>query len=68
MSVRIIQILSLLCSVIGVIGLGVEIFINEIGSITTLYIYGALALGGLLSNAIAAVYRVYRSKHKQSTE
>lgn len=68
MSVRIIQILSLLCAVVGVIGLGIEIFINEIGSITTLYICGALALGGLLSNAIAAVYRVYRLKHKQNAE
>lgn len=65
MSVKIIQILSLLCAVIGVIGLGVEIFINEIGSITMLYICSAFTFIGLLSNAIAAVYRLM---HKQNTE
>lgn len=65
MSVKIIQIFSLLCAVIGVIGLGIEIFINEIGSMTMMYIFSALVFVGLLSNAIAAVYRL---KHKQNAE
>lgn len=56
MKSKTIQILSILCAVVGVVGLGIEIFANEISRLTPIYISGTLVLVGLLGNAVCAIF------------
>ena len=62
MKLKVIQLLFILCAVIGVIGLGVEIFANDIENLTVLYIFGVLTFTGLLGNAVCAILRVRDGK------
>ena len=62
MKLKVIQLLFILCAVIGVIGLGVEIFANNIKNLTVLYIFGVLTFAGLLGNAVCAIFRVRDGK------
>ena len=62
MKLKVIQLLFILCAVIGVIGLGVEIFANDIKNLAALYIFGAITFGGLLGNAVCAILRVRDGK------
>lgn len=53
------QVLCLCLVVVGVIGLGGEIFLNNLHNMTTVYIFAAMGIVGFLGNAALAVYRVY---------
>lgn len=53
-----IQLIFLALALIGVIGLGVEIFIYRLDNLTMIYIFAGLGLVGLVGNAVAAVLRI----------
>ena len=62
MKTKTFQIIFCLCAVIGVIGLGVEIFANDVENLTVLYIFGVLTFAGLFGNAVCAILRVIAKK------
>ena len=59
---KVIQIISILCAVVGAVGMGIELFANEIGNMTAIYIFGVLVLVGLLGNAVCAILRIRAEK------
>lgn len=59
-----VQLIFIALMLLGVIGLGVEIFAYGLDNMTVMYIFAGVALVGFVGNAIAAVSRVWKKLKK----
>lgn len=54
--------LCVILQLVSIIALAIEIYVNDIGSITAVYVWAGLAIAGLVGNAVGALYAYVRVK------
>lgn len=54
--------LCVILQIVSAAALAVEVYVNDIGSMTAVYVWAGLAIAGLAGNAVGALYAYARTK------
>lgn len=54
--------LCVILQIVSAAALAVEVYVNDIGSMTAVYVWAGLAIAGLVGNAVGALYAYVRVK------
>lgn len=63
-NLTIIRILGVILQIVSAVALAIEIYVNDIGSMTAVYVWAGLAIAGLVGNAVGALYAYVHAKDK----